>query len=74
MQQKLRFLFWIGIFLLCIPFFGVPGTWKTIGIIIAGAVVILLSFSFRRNYKELRNKLRRLEQPVVDQSIHTDHA
>lgn len=70
MMGKIKLLFWIGLVMLFLPFLGIPNVWKTGLAIFIGLVLIVLSFSIRRGIKLLKFKLRRLEQPVVDQSIH----
>jgi len=74
MLAKLRILFWIGVVILFVPYLGVTSSVRTTLTIGIGALVIWLSFRIRKNYKELRFRMRRLDEaptstPELD--IHT---
>jgi O-antigen/teichoic acid export membrane protein len=62
MIGKLRLLFWLGIIMLFLPFFGIPNTWKTIIAVGIGVLLISLSLSLRKKYRSLRHTIRTLEQ------------
>lgn len=73
MIAKLRILFWIGIIILFLPFFGVPDWLRTALTIAIGIVIIYLTFSLRRSYKKLRFELRQgaiVPQPSTEPTIH----
>lgn len=73
MIAKLRILFWIGIVILFLPFFGVPDWLRTALTIAIGIVIIYLTFSLRRSYKKLRFELRQgaiVPQPSTEPTIH----
>jgi|GEM_PF-1397444 len=61
MIGKLRLLFWLGIVMMFLPFFGIPNTWKTVLAILIGIVLIALSFSLREKHRLLRTIIRNLE-------------
>lgn len=63
MNHKLRILFWIGIALLFVPYIGVTSRFRTAITIFLGILVVWLSFRIRKEYKILRFRLRRLEEP-----------
>jgi hypothetical protein len=73
MVGKLRLLFWIGIVLLFLPFFGVVDSIKKVLTVALGVLLIVLTFRLRYAYKKLRFELRQgAPQPVApaDESIH----
>ncbi len=74
MIRKLRILFWTGIALLFVPFFGVHSSWKSILTVVIGVCVIYLAFTLRKEYKVLRFRLKRFEEPEVQAEIHTTTA
>jgi hypothetical protein len=69
MIGKLRLLFWLGIVMLFLPFFGIPNTWKTVLAIIIGVVIIAIALSLRKKYRSLRGIIRNLEHTIADQTI-----
>jgi predicted dinucleotide-binding enzyme len=72
MQRKLQILFWIGIVLLFVPFFGIPETAKTILTIVIGMILIIISFKLKHAHKELKFRLRRYEEPSQTASSITN--
>ncbi len=74
MIPKLRILFWIGVFTLCIPYLGITNGIRTAITVFVGVLIIWLTFRMRKQYKELRFKLRRLEEvpttPELDINTH----
>ena len=62
MLSKLRTLFWLGIFMLILPFIGIPNTWKMILALIIGLGLIVLAFGMRRDYRLVRMKLKEYGQ------------
>jgi hypothetical protein len=64
MIAKLRLLFWLGIVMLFLPFFGIPNTWKTILAVLIGIFLIWVSIALRRNYRTMRHTIRTLEHPT----------
>ncbi len=73
MIAKLRILFWIGIIILFLPFFGVPDWLRTALTIAIGIVIVYLTFSLRRSYKKLRFELRQgaiVPQSSTEPTIH----
>jgi hypothetical protein len=81
MIGKLRILFWLGIVMLFLPFFGIPNTWKTVLAVLIGIALIIASVSLRKRYRALRIHIRSLENTVVEQTLqepltepsHIDH-
>lgn len=71
MSRKLRILFWVGVIALFVPFLGITSGMKAGLTIAIGVVVIWLTLRLRRNHKELRYKLRRLEEPQGTPEINT---
>jgi hypothetical protein len=69
MIGKLRLLFWLGIVMLFLPFFGIPNTWKTVLAIMIGVAIIAISLSLRRHYRSQRAIIRNLEHTIADQAI-----
>ncbi len=74
MIRKLRILFWIGIVLLFVPFFGIHSSWKSILTVLIGVGIVYLSLSIRKDYKIIKFKLKRFEEPQVQPEIHTTTA
>lgn len=72
MFTKLKILFWIGIVLLFLPFIGITSSMKTVLTIAFGALVVWIAIRMRRQYKELRFRLRKFEEPTntMDAEIH----
>lgn len=54
MIGKLRLLFWLGIIMLFLPFFGIPNTWKMIIALLIGVTLIGIAILLRNNYRALR--------------------
>ncbi len=63
MIPKLRILFWIGVVTIFVPYLGITEGVRTALTILIGVAIIWMSFRIRKNYKELRFRLRRLEEP-----------
>jgi uncharacterized membrane protein len=70
MTGKLRLLFWLGIIMLFLPFFGIPNTWKTILAVIIGIVLIGIALQLRKQYRAMRIIIRSLEQNVAATTLH----
>jgi low affinity Fe/Cu permease len=70
MIDKLRILFWLGIVMLFLPFFGIPNTWKMILAVLVGIVLITLSFLLRKKYRIMRLHIRTLENAVIEETLH----
>ncbi len=72
MLTKLKILFWIGIVLLFLPFIGVASSIKTAVAIALGALVVWIALRMKKQYKELRFRLRKFEEPTntMDGEIH----
>lgn len=73
MIAKLRLLFWLGIVMLFLPFFGIPNAWKTILAVIIGIFLVTISIALRRNYRSLRHTIRTLEHDRITASIELPH-
>lgn len=71
MIAKLRLLFWLGIIMLFLPFFGIPNTWKTILAVLIGIVLIYISVRLRAKYRSLRHVIKNLEHVASQQTAHT---
>lgn len=57
-----------GIWLLMVPYLGIPGSWRTTVIVITGALLIILGFFLRANV--LRRTVRRsADHPFVENSV-----
>lgn len=69
MLGKLRLLFWIGIVLLFLPFFGIPSTWKTLLTILAGIGIAYLAFRLRYAYKKMKFEMRQAVPPADNPTI-----
>ncbi|MBP6904527.1 MAG: hypothetical protein KBB91_00535 [Candidatus Pacebacteria bacterium] len=54
MLGKLRLLFWIGIVLVFVPFFGIPDTWKTVLMIGLGGTTMYTVVRLRYIYKKMK--------------------
>lgn len=61
MIGKLRLLFWLGIVMLFLPFFGIPDTWKMYLAVLIGAGIIALAILLRKNYRAMRLVIKNLE-------------
>lgn len=72
MIGKLRILFWIGVVVLFVPYLGITSGIRTGLTIVLGALIIWLTLRLRKNYKEIRFKLRRMEEPASTPQINTD--
>ncbi len=72
MISKLRILFWIGVLTLFVPYLGITSGVRTALTILIGVLIIWLSFRIRKNYKELRFRLRRMEEPSSTPEINID--
>jgi hypothetical protein len=71
MIGKISIVFWIGLGMLFLPFFGIPDSWKLILAVLIGIALIALSFTLRKNYKLMKYKLRKLEQQIpADIVVH----
>jgi hypothetical protein len=75
MIGKISMVFWMGVGMLFLPFFGIPNTWKLILAVLVGLALIALSFMLRKSYKLMKYKLRKFEQEipvetVVETSMH----
>jgi hypothetical protein len=70
MIGNIRTICYIGIGLLFLPHLGIPNSWKFILAVAIGLVLIVISFLLKKQYKILKFKLKRLEQPVLEQTIH----
>jgi hypothetical protein len=73
MIGRLRLVFWTGIALTFLPFFGIPNTWKTGLAIAIGIGLIVLSIALRKKYRALRLIIRNLERTVAEQTVRTPH-
>ena len=65
-------LFWVGVFVLFLPYYGITDWIRSLVTFVAGFGIMFLSFKLRHDYKLLKLRLKRLEQPVVEQSINTE--
>ena len=72
MIAKIRILFWIGVLMLFVPYLGIRSGIRAILTVALGALVIWLSLRLRRQYKELRFRLRRFEEPTSAPEVSTD--
>lgn len=72
MISKLRILFWIGIFMLFVPYLGITEGLRRPLIVLMGVLIIWLALRLRKNYKEIRFKLRRFEEPASTPEINVD--
>ncbi len=70
MIGKLRLLFWMGIVMLFLPFFGIPNVWKTVIAITIGIALVALAILLRTQYRALRAIIRNLEQAAAGQTLH----
>ncbi len=61
MIGKLRILFWLGIVMLFLPFFGIPDTWKMMLAMLIGIGLIALAILLRKSYRTLRITIKNLE-------------
>lgn len=66
MIGKLRTLFWLGIVMVFLPFFGIPNTWKTAIAVLIGLALVMIAVSLRRNYRSMRSIIRNLEQHAAE--------
>jgi predicted Kef-type K+ transport protein len=69
MMGKISMVFWIGVGMLFLPFFGIENTWKLILAVLIGMALIVLSFILRKNYKLMKYKLRKFEQEVPVETV-----
>jgi len=72
MLTRLRVLFWVGVFVLFLPYYGITDFIRSVITFIAGFGIIFLALRLRHDYKLMKLRLKRLEQPVVEQSISTN--
>lgn len=72
MSGKLRLLFWIGILIMFVPYLGVTSGIRTGFTIILGMLIIWITIRLKHNYKELRFRLRRLEEPMATPDVSSD--
>jgi hypothetical protein len=70
MIAKLRLLFWLGIIMIFLSFFGIPNTWKAVIAILVGIALIIISLNLRKQYRSLRGIIRNLEHSVAEHTIH----
>ncbi|MES2224963.1 MAG: hypothetical protein V4478_03175 [Patescibacteria group bacterium] len=70
MIGKLRVLFWLGIVMLFLPFFGIPNVWKTVIAIAIGIALVALAILLRTQYRAVRTIIRNLEQAAAGQTLH----
>lgn len=61
MVGKIKLILILGIIIVVIPILGIPRSIKDIVLFVIGGLLIILSFSLRKNVKILRLKLKRLE-------------
>jgi hypothetical protein len=71
MIGKLRLLFWLGIVMLFLPFFGIPDTWKTALAILIGIGLVTIALLLRKSYRAQRIIIRNLEHTITQHTIHT---
>ncbi|MEO5645946.1 MAG: hypothetical protein ABIO57_02655 [Candidatus Paceibacterota bacterium] len=71
MIGKFRVLFWLGIVMLFLPFFGISNTWKTVIAVLIGVALITLAVLLRNSYRALRIIIRNLEHSVVHTTMGT---
>lgn len=69
MLGKLKVLFLSGIIILFLPYIGIPDSWKDIGSIVFGVLIIYLTFALKYQYKVMKSRLNRLEQPIMNNDI-----
>ncbi len=69
MIGKFRVLFWLGIVMLFLPFFGIPNTWKTGIAVLVGIILIALSVLLRNSYRAMRIIIKNLEHTVINTTI-----
>ncbi len=55
-MRKEKALFFIGLFILILPFLGFPNSWKTVLFVIIGTIIIYLAYLF---YAEVKDRLAR---------------
>jgi NADH:ubiquinone oxidoreductase subunit K len=70
MIGKIRIVFWLGVVLMFLPFFGIPNTWKTVIAILIGISLVLIAVQLRKHYRSLRIIIRNLEQSAAAPSFH----
>lgn len=70
MLAKLKILFIIGIFVLVLPYVGIPGSWKNLIEIALGAFIIYIVFSLKHDYKLMKIKLGKVDQPITNTENH----
>lgn len=65
--------FFLGVFIFFIPFFGIPGSWKTAFIIISSIFLVLLSVKIPIPKKPSKPRLKR-EKNTISQSTQVAEA
>lgn len=53
-MRKEKGLFFVGFFILVLPFLGFPNSWKTVMFVIVGIIIIYLAYLF---YIEVKDRL-----------------
>lgn len=69
MIGKLRLLFWIGIFMIFLPFLGIPNTWKMTITMLIGIGLITTAVALRKRHRTLRGIIRNLEHTVTEATL-----
>lgn len=69
MIGKLRLLFWMGIFMIFLPFLGIPNTWKMILAILIGIGLIIMAVTLRKRHRTLRGIIRNLEHTITETAL-----
>jgi hypothetical protein len=72
MPAKLRILFWLGVLTLFVPYLGITSGIRTGLTIAIGVLVIWITLRLRKQYKELKYRLRRLEEPQSTPDLSTE--
>lgn len=70
MIGKIRIVFWLGIVMMFLPFFGIPNTWKTVMAIIVGLLLVVIAFLLRKHYRTMRSIIKNLEHTVAETTLH----
>ena len=70
MIGNIRTVFWLGIVMLFLPFFGIPNNWKTLMAVGIGLILIILAFMMRKQYRAVRSVIRNLEHTVAEKTLH----
>jgi Ca2+/Na+ antiporter len=70
MIGKVRTVFWLGIVMMFLPFFGIPNTWKTALAVIIGVTLVVIAFLLRKHYRIMRGVIKNLEHSVAEKTFH----